>query len=69
MTRRGRSAVSALRPGLTGPSPGLALCRKGCFSVASGPRYGVREYGGVAGEHAMQAEILARGPIVCGART
>lgn len=38
----------------------------GCFSVEPAATYGVSEYGGVAGEHAMQQEILARGPIVCG---
>lgn len=37
----------------------------GCFAVDPGPRYGVREYGGVKGEVKMQKEIFARGPIVC----
>ena len=45
--------------------PPVQYTSPGCFSVESGPRYGVTEYGGVHGERAMQAEIAARGPIVC----
>jgi len=36
-----------------------------CWAVPSYVRYGVAEYGHVAGEQRMQKEILARGPIVC----
>ena len=36
-----------------------------CWAVESFSRYGVREYGQVAGETAMMKEIYARGPIVC----
>ena len=37
----------------------------GCFAVEPGPRYGVKEFGGVSGEQNMQKEIWSRGPIVC----
>ena len=46
-------------------TPTVDYTSPGCFSVEAGPRYGVAEYGGVAGEVAMQREILSRGPIVC----
>lgn len=45
--------------------PTVDFTSPGCFAVESGPRYGVREYGGVSGESNMQKEIYARGPIVC----
>ena len=47
-------------------TPAVEYTSPGCFSVQSGPRYGVSEYGGVTGVIPMQKEILARGPIVCG---
>jgi len=46
-------------------TPRVDYTSPGCFAVEAGVRYGVREYGGVAGVLPMQREILARGPIVC----
>jgi len=39
---------------------------KGCWAVADYPTVGVSEYGTILGEQQMMAEIVARGPIVCG---
>ena len=46
-------------------TPHVDYTSKGCFAVAPGVMYGVKEYGGVSGAAAMQREIYARGPIVC----
>ena len=46
-------------------TPHVDYTSKGCFAVAPGVMYGVKEYGGLSGEAEMQREIHARGPIVC----
>jgi len=46
-------------------TPHVDYTSPGCFAVAPGVTYGVKEYGGLSGEAEMQREIHARGPIVC----